>query len=41
MNFQQYAESFRKKALQATYSEDEIQKCLNYAKPLFDNKLPV
>jgi RNA-directed DNA polymerase len=41
MNFQHYAESFRKKALQATYSEDEIQKCLNYAKPLLEKRLPV
>lgn len=41
MNFQQYALSFRKKALEATFSESEIQKCLAYAKPIIDRKLPV
>lgn len=41
MNFQQYSLAFRKKALDATFSEEEIQKCLAYAKPIIEQKLPV
>ncbi|WP_183562523.1 reverse transcriptase family protein [Mucilaginibacter sp. SP1R1] len=41
MNFQQYSEAFRKKALAATFSEDEIIYCLDYAKPIIEKGLPV
>lgn len=41
MNFNQYSQSFRKKAVKATFSEEEVQRCLAYAKPLIERKLPV
>jgi RNA-directed DNA polymerase len=41
MTFYQYSEVFRKKALVATFSEEEIQRCLAYAQPIVDQKLPV
>lgn len=41
MDYLDYSEKFRKKALIAGYSESEISYYLNYAKPLFDNNLPV
>jgi len=41
MTFQQYEEAFRKKAIAASFSEDEIQRCLNYAQPIIEQGLPV
>ena len=41
MPFSQYETNFRKKAKNAGYSEENIQKCLKYAKPLNDRGLPV
>lgn len=41
MDYNTYKEKFRNLAFDAGYSEENIQKCLTYAKPLIDNKLPV
>jgi retron-type reverse transcriptase len=41
VNFAQYEKKFRSKAIKSGYSEDEISACLEYAKPLIDNHLPV
>lgn len=41
MTFEEYSRKFIEKALKAGFSEDNIQACLKYAKPLIDNKLPV
>ena len=41
MTFSYFEEHFTKRASQAGYSEDNIQKCLTYAKPLITNGLPV
>jgi RNA-directed DNA polymerase len=41
MNFEQYKIEFSKLASSSGYTEQNIQKCLLYAKPLIDNKLPV
>jgi len=41
MTFEFYEKNFRIKAYKAGYSEDDIQKCLAYAKPLIENRLPV
>ena len=41
MTFDYYEKHFRDKAIQSGFSEDNVLKCLNYAKPLIDNKLPV
>ena len=41
MTFDIYEKNFRIKAYKAGYSEDDIQKCLAYAKPLIENRLPV
>lgn len=41
MNFQQYSEAFRKKALSVSFSEEDIIYCLNYAKPIIEKELPV
>ncbi|MEJ7822055.1 MAG: reverse transcriptase family protein [Chitinophagaceae bacterium] len=41
MNFNSFEEKFRDKASKAGYSEENIQKCLNYAKPLIKTNLPV
>ncbi len=41
MKFETYQTKFRDKALQSGYSESNIQKCLNYAKPLLDKNLPI
>jgi RNA-directed DNA polymerase len=41
MTFENYMHSFRLKASRAGYSEENIQKCLAYAKPLIDKNLPV
>jgi len=41
MTYAQYETSFRKKALNAGFSEDNILRCLEYAKPLVENDFPV
>lgn len=41
MDFLQYEQRFRELAVQSGYSEDNIQKCLNYAHPLIEKSLPV
>lgn len=41
MNYTTYETKFRKKAIDAGYSEDNIQKCLEYAKCLLDKGYPV
>jgi RNA-directed DNA polymerase len=41
MTFSQYSKNFRAKATNAGYSEENIQKCLNYAKPLIEKGLPI
>lgn len=41
MNLLQYTKLFRHKALNAGYSEENIQRCLFYAEPLIKKKLPV
>ena len=39
--FETYKEEFTKKALESGYSSDELIKCLVYAEPLFNKKLPI
>lgn len=41
MTFEVYCKEFTAKALANGYSSDLINKCLNYAKPLFEKKLPI
>lgn len=41
MNYETYQTLFSEKALKNGYSFENIQKCLNYSKPLLDNGLPV
>lgn len=41
MTYKEYEPQFRQKALTAGFSEDQILKCLTYAKPLLDKGLPV
>src|ERR1700743_731560 len=41
MTYDLYEKNFRKKATKVGYSEDEISKCLAYARPLIDKKLPI
>jgi len=41
VNFTHYEKVFRSKAVKSGYSEDEILACLEYAKPLLENNLPV
>lgn len=41
MLFSHYITEFKAKAINAGYSEDNIQKCLNYAEPIFEKKLPI
>lgn len=41
MTFEYFENGFRKKAIQSGYSEDNICRCLVYAKPLIDKDLPV
>ncbi|WP_379088847.1 reverse transcriptase family protein [Pedobacter sp. UC225_65] len=41
MTFDNYEHLFRSKASKAGYSEENVQKCLNYARPLIENNLPV
>lgn len=41
MNFEHYKNEFTRTALNSGYSEQNIHDCLNYAKKLFDNNVPV
>ena len=41
MDFEQYKVAFEKAASNSGYSEQNIKRCLDYAKPLFDNNVPV
>jgi RNA-directed DNA polymerase len=41
MTYSRYELLFRQKATNAGYSEDKIQKCLAYAKPLLERDLPI
>lgn len=41
MNYSTYEQKFREKAIDSGYSEDNIHKCLRYAKPLIDKGFPV
>lgn len=41
MTFELYKEAFEKAASNSGYSEDNIIRCLSYAKPLFDNNIPI
>ncbi|GAC1303676.1 MAG: retron St85 family RNA-directed DNA polymerase [Mucilaginibacter sp.] len=41
MTFDNFEKNFRVKASKSGYSEDEILKCLNYAKPLLEKNLPI
>lgn len=41
MEFEQYKIEFSKIASSSGYTEQNIQRCLNYAKPLIEKKLPV
>ncbi len=39
--FEKYQRAFKTKAIQNGYSEDNVNKCLHYAKPLIEKGLPV
>lgn len=39
--FDSYKEEFTKKALDSGYSADELHKCLIYAEPLYNKRLPI
>lgn len=41
MEFEQYKAAFEKAASNSGYSEENIKRCLDYSKPLFDNNVPV
>ena len=41
MTFEEYKEAFQKEASNSGYSDYNIKRCLEYAKPLFDNNVPV
>jgi RNA-directed DNA polymerase len=41
MDFAQYKETFTKEALKTGYSQQNIQRCLDYAKLLFSRDLPL
>lgn len=41
MTFDQYKVAFEKAASNSGYSEDNINRCLNYAKPLLENNVPI
>lgn len=41
MKFETYKTEFETKASKLGYSSENIQKCLNYAKPLLEKKLPI
>lgn len=41
MNFENYKSEFEQKASQLGYSVENIQRCLNYAKPLIEKGVPV
>ncbi|NHQ68845.1 RNA-directed DNA polymerase, partial [Elizabethkingia miricola] len=40
-DFELYKKQFREKALNNSFSEDIIQKCLNYSENLFSKNLPI
>jgi retron-type reverse transcriptase len=41
MTFDNFEKNFRLKASKSGYSEEEVLKCLSYAKPLLDKSLPI
>lgn len=41
MNFEDYQKEFERKASDVGYTAENIQRCLNYAKPLIEKGLPV
>jgi RNA-directed DNA polymerase len=41
MDFSNYKDAFTNEAIQRGYSEQNIQRCLDYAAPLFSNAVPV
>lgn len=41
MDFHNYRDIFKKNAINAGYTEQNLKKCLEYAKPLIENNLPV
>jgi RNA-directed DNA polymerase len=41
MDFSNYKDAFTKEAIQRGYSEQNIQRCLDYAAPLFSNAVPI
>ncbi|MET0759988.1 MAG: reverse transcriptase family protein, partial [Flavobacterium sp.] len=41
MDFEKYSIAFTKEALKKGYTEQNIQRCLDYAKVLFSNRVPV
>lgn len=41
MTFEQYKEAFEKAASNSGYSELNIKRCLDYAKPLIENNVPI
>ncbi|MBK7850650.1 MAG: RNA-directed DNA polymerase [Bacteroidetes bacterium] len=41
MNFENYRTKFEQKASKSGYTDENIQRCLNYAKPLIEKGLPV
>lgn len=41
MDFELYAETFKKKAIEEQYEDDYIGECLDYARKLWENSLPI
>jgi RNA-directed DNA polymerase len=41
MDFSNYKDAFTNEAIQSGYSEQNIQRCLDYAAPLFSNAVPI
>ncbi|MEK0224378.1 retron St85 family RNA-directed DNA polymerase [Bacillus proteolyticus] len=41
MNWKTYSKAFSKKAKENKYDKNYINQCLNYAKPLFEKKIPI
>lgn len=41
VTFDKYKKKFTEKAIQTGYSADEVNKCLDYAKPILEKNLPV
>lgn len=39
--YERYQKAFTEKAIQNGYSVDEINKCLNYSKPIIEKGIPV